>query len=638
MIPLLLQLRTVLAFATIATAAWSVGSIALPYCCVTIASERRGRVVWEAALGLLLWGTFLGLLGLAGMLYENWIVALTLVAATLGVVRMRSELRRFWSEQPVARTLDDTLPLNLRRLVAGCAGIALAASFVAALAPPLAGDALCYHLELPKRFLADNALTYYRDNDNSTFPLLAEMWFLWGLAIDGASGAQLMHWFSGALLAGAAYVLALPLLGRNGSAGAACIVLLTPGINNQMTAPLNDVALSLYTTLALTAWLRAAQDPNRDSLPRKSSLTMLGLMVGGALAVKYTGLVFAGVLATLAFATIARARLSSRPQWIRGTCVAVAAAAVVAGPWYLRAGYHRGDPVFPFLSTHFTEGAPSTFPESKTPLGRGFGALLLAPWSMTMEPERFGGRGQQLGPLFLMLAPCVIVSSRRRELRPLAITAAFYGMGCVLLRQNVRFLFPLVPIFSVIAMAALCEMANWSPLPRRIARSAFVIVLLCLATIPMVRARPLFAVATGMESREAFLARREPTFDSAAWINRNLSSDAHVLSQEQRAFYYYPRWTRENIYRRYTGYNRPTLADATPFEQRLKAAGFTHLFLAENEADDGASSRTIGYDATLSTLADTAMAARPTTGPTTVGEWHSDVDGERRRYRLLLLR
>ena len=38
-----------------------------------------------------------------------------------------------------------------------------------------AGDALCYHLELPKRFLQDGGLTFRPNDDNITFPLLAEM-------------------------------------------------------------------------------------------------------------------------------------------------------------------------------------------------------------------------------------------------------------------------------------------------------------------------------------------------------------------------------------------------------------------------------------------------------------------------------
>jgi hypothetical protein len=635
MFPVLLQLRTVLAFATVVCAVWFVGRRCLP-CLVTARStevfcaDRRSRFVWEFAIGLLAWGSLLTVFGLVGLLYRQGIVAATLLAALGGVVQLRLALRSRATE--LVTTLEDrrggafgAMPGWLGVLLAGGAVLALATSFVSALAPPLAGDALCYHLELPKRFLADHRLTFFSDDDNSTFPLLTEMWFLWGLAIDGPAGAQLMHWLTGAVLAGAGYVLALPLLGRTWSLAAAALVLITPGINNQMTAPLNDVALALFTTLALAAWLRIARDDG------SGSWTMLGLMVGGATAVKYTGLVFAAVLGLIVAVRIVRVGDATRASWIRGACLAAILVAVTAGPWYVRAAYHRGDPLFPFLSAEPTEGAPSKFPETKTPLGRGLGALVEAPWMMTMSPERFGGRAHQLGPLFLMLVPCVLLISNRRELRPLLLAALLYGACCVILRQNVRFLFPLVSIFAVVAAAVLRDIAHWDSGPRRIAWGTCAVMLLFLMFIPVARVRPAAAVAMGLESREAFLARREPTFVAADWMNRNLPDDARVLSQEQRAFYFDSKLTRENIYRRNSGYHRSASGTSEPPEKRLKAEGFTHLFLAEKSTGDG-------YDAALSTLAEEAMAERPETGPVALREWRGEVDGETRRYRLLLLR
>lgn len=631
--PLRLQLGTVLAFATITFAAWSVGCVILRRLGgASVGCDRASRVVWELALGLLTWGTGLTLLGLCGWLYVAMIQGLTLAAAAWGVV----ELRRAWNERVLHSATDDQLPRWLAGLCVGCAAVAAAASFLAALAPPLAGDALCYHLELPKRFLANHGLTFFRDNDNSTFPLLAEMWFLWGLAIDGPIGAQLMHWLCGLVTAGATYALAVPYVGRSWSVVAACVTLLTPGINNQMTAPLNDVALAMFTTSALSAWLRATAAEDRAE--RTTWLRLLGLMLGGALAVKYTALVFAVVLSVVVAATIQRLRPSLRGEWIRGVCAAATIAAVVAGPWYLRAAYYRGDPLYPFLSTHTAEGAPATFPESKRPLGRGIGALVEGPWAMTMEPERFGGRAHQLGPLFLALVPCVVITARRRELRTLLIVAAAYGAACVLLRQNVRFLFPLVPIAAVIVAVVLREILTWEATPRRIVCATFGALLLFLAAIPVARVRSTADVAIGLESREEFLTRREPTFAVADWINHNVPPDAHLLSQEQRAYYFAPKWTRENVYRRHTGYNQPSEASSTPLEAELKAAGFTHLFLAEKPAENGVPNAPAGYDATLSTLADTAMSARPDRGPQLVREWRTEVDGETRRYRLLLLR
>jgi len=631
MIPLLLQLRTVLAFATIIVATWAAGNAALPYCSASAHGDRRSRLVWEMGLGLLVWGTLLTVLGLIGLLYAEGIVAATLAAAAMGVVRIRREALSRAAVAADSESPAEPMPVWLRGLLVVGGVVALGGSFLAALAPPLAGDALCYHLELPKRFLADHALTFYRDNDNSTFPLLAEMWFLWGLAIDGPTGAQLMHWFCGVVLAGAAYVTAVPLVGRRWSLGVAAIVLLAPGINNQMTAPLNDVALAIFTTLAFAAW-------SQHSREREPAWLLLGLMIGGAAAVKYTAIVFAGVLGVVAILTISCLRVSVRPQWIRGACAAVALSAVVAGPWYLRSAYYRGDPVYPFLSAHSSAGAPSTFPESKTPLGRGLGAVVEAPWAMTMEPERFGGRGHQLGPLFLMLVPCVVWAASRRELRTVLIVAGLYGTGCVLLRQNVRFLLPLVPLLAVIAIGVLREIVGWQAAPRRIAFAAIGAVLLMMTAVPAARVRPMLAVAVGLESREAFLARREPTFESAEWINRNLPAEAHVLSQEQRAFYYDPKWTRENIYRRHTAYNLSPVDATTSFDERLKADGFTHLFLAETLTPEGTATAKPGYDATLTTLADTAMGAKSESAPVPVREWRSEVAGETRRYRLLLLR
>ena len=168
------------------------------------------------------------------------------------------------------------------------AGAACVGSLVGALAPPTAGDALCYHLDLPKRFLAEHALCYPPYSDNATFPLLVEMWYLWGLALDGAVAAQLVHWTLGILLALAAVVLARPILGRAWAWIVGAVVVLVPGVNNQMTAPLNDLGLAVLTTLALAAWWRATV-----GMEGRRWFLLAGLAGGGALGTKYLALVFA---------------------------------------------------------------------------------------------------------------------------------------------------------------------------------------------------------------------------------------------------------------------------------------------------------------------------------------------------------
>ena len=76
------------------------------------------------------------------------------------------------------------------------------------------------------------------------------------------------------------------------------MVVLTPGVNNQMTAPMNDVGLAVMTTLALAAWFRAAVNEEN-----RRWFLLAGLAGGGALGTKYIAMVFAlAVAATCVWA------------------------------------------------------------------------------------------------------------------------------------------------------------------------------------------------------------------------------------------------------------------------------------------------------------------------------------------------
>ena len=604
-------------------------------------------IVWQGAVGLLICGNLFAYLGLVDLLYPSVVVGFTVGVNLLACVRI------FWSQargiaeadefavNPAAAPAGDVAPV-LRGLLFMGAAVALASSLLGGLAPPTAGDALCYHLELPKRYLQDHALTHYPHSDNSTYPLLAEMWFLWGLAVEGPVAAQLMHWYCGVLLAGAAYVLALPILGRPASLVAAAVAMLTPGINNQMTAPLNDVALALFTALAVAAGL----DGLRSSI--RSRCLLAGAMLGGALGVKYTALVFVaacgGLIVSAAWWTPERRRFL-----LKSSLSASAVSLLVAAPWYARSVYYHGDPIYPFLSgaggqtgaspTTPIEGLsavqPQTFPKSKTPLGRSPTVLLTAPWQFTMMPERFGGRSHQLGPLFLMLLPLVVLMpvGRRTAVMPLLLVAVTYGGLCVLLRQNVRFIFPLVPPLSVVVAGVLALISAWGVRPRRIATCCCAAVALLLFAVPVARMRDQAAVALGIESRESFLVRREPTAKAAEWANAQLPPDAHLLSQEQRAFYFDARLTRERIYRRTHDYRARAAIEGTTLGETLLMQGFTHLLLAEGEGSNPAS-----YDDTLSRAVERELREHPQRAPVLLAEFHSTADGLGRRYRLLSLR
>jgi hypothetical protein len=140
-------------------------------------------------------------------------------------------------------------------------------------------------------------------------------------------------------------------------------------------------------------------------------------------------------------------------------------------------------------------------------------------------------------------------------------------------------------------------------------------------------------VAVGFQSRDEYLSRHEPTWQAAAMLNHWFGPNAHLLSQDYRAFHFQCRVTRENVYRRRTGYDR-TIADPADLSRTLRRAGFTHLLLAENLADHG-----IQYDRALTRLAEAQWSTAAADSLVTLTDYRfRDADGGVRRYRLVMLR
>ncbi|MHC4402753.1 MAG: glycosyltransferase family 39 protein [Planctomycetota bacterium] len=606
--------------------------------------DRLSTAVWSIAMGLVAAGTLLAAMGLAGGLYVPLIGALTGAACVWAVAQILSEsagnrntaaeqARRFGG----SGRLDDARwpppPRWMRYGVIGLAAVACAASLATALAPPTAGDALCYHLELPKTFLLEHEIGFLPDSENSTFPLLVEMWFLWGLALDGGVAAQLVHWGAGLLLGLATVVLATPIIGRRWAWIAGAVVVLVPGVNNQMAAPLNDVALALLTTLALAAWRRAVVD-----VDGRRWAVIAGVMGGGALGTKYLALVFAAAVAVAAVWAFLR-RPRQRQALAESAAVVAVVAISVGGLWYVRAAWHRGNPVYPFLSEVFTSPATETpdghetLPESKAPMGRHPAGIAAAAWHVTMHPERFGGRGHQLGALFLVALPGLFFARRLRGLGSLLAVAAVYWVVWYLLRQNVRFLLPIVPLLAVSVVWIWIEVGRFPLMPRLVVVATLAGILAAGALVPLARCGDRMAVAVGMESRDDYLERHEPTWPAADLMGQLWGTRAHLLSQDYRAFHFPCRVTRESVYRRRTRYDRK-ITHPADLSRVLRDAGFTHLLLAENVRRQG-----IQYDPTLTRLAEAQRTAGGGDSLWVLAEYHfQDTDGGLRRYRLLMLR
>jgi hypothetical protein len=625
------SLISLLALATINLAAYAVGRPLVRGLGLD-REDRLTRGVWSVALGLIVAATGLVALGLMGALYRGLIGVVSLSAAFVGMGLLASRRQAAWEAASTEGSQACAPPPVWLARGAGLLATAVAAAaLIAALAPPTAGDAHCYHLELPKRFLAEHRIVHLPYNDNSTFPLLTEMWYLWALALDGGVAAQLVHWELGILCGLAAVLLATPIVGRSWGWVAGTLVLLVPGINNQMSAPLNDVALATFCALTLAAWWRAAVN---DESPHW--YVAAGLAAGGALGIKYTALVWGAALLPAWLWTMRP--VARRAALLRGTAVLAVVALSVGGVWYVRAAWYRGNPVFPFAVEVFNAAeirhAPvvGSLPEHKAPLGQSPLGWATSAWQATLRPDVLGGRAHQLGPFFLAVLPGLLLVRRLRGLGILLGVAAAYWTIWYLSRQNLRFLFPLVPLLSVAAAWVVAELQRMPYTPRLLAHAALGGALVVIAVVAVVRSGDRLSVAVGWESRREWLLRNEPSYAAAETANRLLPGNAKILSQDFRSFYFNQPVVRESVYRRETRYDRQITCPAE-LSAQLRARGFSHLLLAETVAGPG-----IHFDPTLSRLADQQTQADRRAIQVLADYHFRDRDGTLRRYRLAALR
>ncbi|MGC8643760.1 MAG: ArnT family glycosyltransferase, partial [Isosphaeraceae bacterium] len=186
-------------------------------------------------LGVLALATLL--IGEAGWLNLVGLAVLLAVATELGVlagarlVRALVENGKGWTSGAWRAPLDRLLFVFLILVVGATA--------LASLAPVTDGDALCYHLQVPKVFLIHQRVFFDPDLHETVYPLVTELLYAIALEFRGPVACRCLHWVLGLVFAANVAALARPSLGRR-AWWASAFTVLVPAISNGMAAPLND--------------------------------------------------------------------------------------------------------------------------------------------------------------------------------------------------------------------------------------------------------------------------------------------------------------------------------------------------------------------------------------------------------------
>jgi|GEM_PF-1230637 len=544
-------------------AAYLLGAVALRLTAIAPATAV-GRFSLSLALGYGLLGTALFVQGLLGAFHRANVVAALGGATALGLAGL-------WHLRPVGLT-----PLRLhcppgQRALWTATVLAFVLALPRALVPETEGDALCYHLELPKRFLELGRIEFLPWTDQSLFPLLSDLCFAAPLALGVFHYARLGPFFWGCALVGAVAELCIAAGHRRLAPWAALLTATAPILTNHATVCFADLPTTLYGTWGLALALGRCR-----GTPRNRAI-VAGLMLGFAAASKLTGLAWAACVMT---ALTARVLRSTRKL---GTATAAALAlAVVAAPWYVRSYVYTGNPFYPYFGRLFPDAwqVHERRPSQRLPVNPLSLRALALPALVTLQPERFGGAGHQWGIAFLAFLPGAVAAVHRRP-RALLMSLAVvpYLLAWAAMKQNLRFLMPAMPVAALWSAAGIFWLLEQRRKTGYLAVACAVAVQVAAGwSAALRRTLPCVRRAAGLESVEAYLKRREPTFQVARVLSNALQPGAAVLTQEHRIFYFDVPIVREDALHRWLGYR----SSGPELSALLSRLGFTHVLLARS--------------------------------------------------------
>jgi hypothetical protein len=470
-----------------------------------------------AALGLCLWCLGLFVLGIL-RLFSTWVFLVALASALVTVP---------W------RSLRPTrLSLGALPLLVGWWGVPV---------PPYFTDALVYHLGLPLQNLMRGEIAYLPRFHYSVMPGNAELLYTLAFGLGGEMAAKLL---------GLALLVITALVARDlarllGGSEALAVCLSTASPTAVLVAAHlgADQLVALFTLAGFAALWRAQAVPG--------FLPIAGLLLGAACGSKYTGLFQAGPI-------LVAGLLQQRSFWPRdgrNIASALLCAALSACPWYLRALWLTGNPVYPLA--YGLLGGDGWSSESARVMaenvGKGAGLGVFAP-----VPA-------------LLLAAGLAGSVQLWRRGPRVFVAALVVALCAWLAM-VPYLRFLLPTLTVLGVAASTVRARWL-LPVALATSCYGIAHDEIVYFKTHR------VWSGEFDRESYLRARVPTFAAAEVVHSLLPGDANILLVgESRLAFFHRRVEASSVY------DRSPLLDVPPRQLRQwLAARYSHVLVAQDK-------------------------------------------------------
>lgn len=481
-------------------------------------------------------------------------------------------------------------------------GLFFLPAILQAAAPPYMRDSLVYHLLCPKEYLKVGRLVHISGNIFSAFPKGHEMLMMLLLCIGGdraAQGFSILQQLAGI---GALYGLTYLMVGPKPAALCVIGYATVPPIIYFTGCGYVEPALLMTLGGSLLVLFLSFESGKYTTLTESVGLgpiSLLGFLTGWMPALKYSGLIYLGLFGLILL-------WNYRKGAVKKALSVIGVFSLSAAPGLCWMGWNwvtLGNPVYPMAWYIF---GGRGWDETRTlamsqyldiyGMGRNLLDYLILPWRLAFSGRfdtiRFDGA---MGP-FLIIVIILAMSSLIQLIRCRSIgrmtreiglmffaSAAFFVFGT----QQVRFWLPSQMLACAYVAPVVGLLVN-SVKGRWVLKMVLILILIASFTWNMwFLGKQFLAVGyyrpvLGMEQEKDFLVRRVPGYPALEFINQNLPSRSNLLCVWTGAYGYY-------LNRKY--YSDTFIEDITlkgfihasingkELSQRLKQAGFTHLFL-----------------------------------------------------------
>lgn len=424
----------------------------------------------------------------------------------------------------------------------------LAVTLGPALCCPTGWDELVYHAELPRRWLMSGHPAFYSDLPYSGFPSLGEILFWLAAPMESVLVPRLMSWTCWCL----GLVLLYCLLRRRARRCTSLALTLAFALSEASLMISANCYVETLLLMNIAGLLLALELPVRvsGSCVRRAPPGILGILAGGAAAVKLTGFAVI-VVPCLWYVGVAWRNHLQRRHTVQSLIVFVIVALSVSLPFYLRPYLATGNPFYPYFAEWFSNDAVQLDISGyhHTIGGAAFGVrslptFLAGPVLLALDTGAYDGTfGWQLLGFLALAAIGICLSPRRMScliVWPILVACWFY-MFWYLTAQQARFAIPFVLALLLLSAAGLRQ------LNRRVQLLLLVLMLIatgiCIPWRNILYYRGSWQVVAGSLSRTEYI-HNLTEFHYVPLIrelHHKLPADAKLMLLFEHRGFYMPR-------------------------------------------------------------------------------------------------